>query len=57
MTKKELMQFFKGKGLTMSYSGKTKTLYIHNYKPRMNIEMPEDTNNISIVGLEQHKLL
>ncbi len=57
MTKKDLMAHFKEQGLSFSYSGHTKTLYIHDYTPGMEIELPENTNNISIVGLEKHKLL
>lgn len=57
MNKKQLKQWFAERGYSFSYSGHTKTLYLHNYSPENNLELPtEDLHGVSIVGLQSHKL-
>lgn len=57
MNKKQLKQWAQEKGYAFSYSGHTKTLYLHNYSPENIPELPtEDLYGVSIVGLQQHKL-
>lgn len=57
MNKKQLKQWFTERGYSFSYSGHTKTLYLHNYSPENNVELPaEDLYGVSIVGLQKHKL-